>query len=93
MTAWNRAAAEFPAYPANTLPALPAGFEDTSWHNNASPSARRGNLELFVDWPDAADREWDTGNRFILLRADDPDCVIAETNNWDDMLAAIDNAE
>ena len=40
-TIWHSAPREFPMHPLAELPdSLPAGFEDSSWHNDINPSAR-----------------------------------------------------
>lgn len=50
---------EFPDFDGATLPEIPAGFEDASWHNNACPSFRNEalSLEIFIDYADPAMRE------------------------------------
>ena len=80
---------EFPGYPVDTLPAIPAGFVATHWHNDACPSWQRGNLRLFVDYPDPDAREIDAP-RFSLQRDDDDGVtVILDSDDWSAILDAI----
>ncbi len=48
---------EFPDYPAADMPALPEGFEDTSWHNDACPSYSNAHFLVWIDYLDPAQRE------------------------------------
>jgi hypothetical protein len=77
---------EFPSYPHATLPDL-TGFEDTSWHNDACPSFRKGNYLVWIDWPDDGDREYPGGQQFIVCELDETGCLtgddpVLETNGW-----------
>lgn len=87
--------AEFPRYAVGTLPALPPGFVDTSWHNDACPSftneARR--IQLFVDYADPVERECGPeARRFSLFTLDEHGDTeyICNTNDWSEMLALIE---
>lgn len=94
MANWDRAATEFPNYPANTLPELPKGFEDTSWRKDTCPSACSDTLQLFLDYPNPTDREDPELLRYSLYRiTDDGAEDILDTDNWSEMLAAIENAK
>jgi hypothetical protein len=84
---------EFPSFDPTSLPDIPEGFEDISWHNDACPSFlnKKAGLRLFVDYPDYP-RETANGFRFTLCHADeDGDCGagIVQTEDWADVTAAI----
>lgn len=89
---------EFPDFPAADLPALPPGFIDSSWRNDACPSMQNTDLSLhiFCDFADAAKREHTDAERFIIwaLTADgsldDGQGAILLTNDWAEVLALID---
>lgn len=87
--------AEFPRYDVSTPPALPQGFVDTSWQNDACPSftneLRR--VQVFVDYADPKERECGPeAPRFSLLTLDEhgDQNYICNTNEWSEMLALID---
>jgi len=48
---------EFPDYPAEDMPAMPEGFEDTSWHNDVCPSFSSSHFTIWIDYRDPALRE------------------------------------
>lgn len=88
---------EFPDYPEADMPAIPAGFEDTSWHNDVCPTIGSDSLRLsiFIDYADVAQRELgaDT-DRFIVLQLDADGCYTGEqplvaTDDWNEVLAFI----
>lgn len=83
---------EFPDFPETDLPALPVGFEDTSWHNDACPSFTsdgRG-LTIFINYTDPAKREvgWP---RFSLQNQEAGVETTGgfDTDSWDEALAYI----
>ncbi|HJP68162.1 MAG TPA: hypothetical protein VJ846_04600 [Sphingomicrobium sp.] len=87
--------AAFPRYDVGTLPALPQGFVDTSWRNDACPSftneVRR--VQVFVDYADPMERECGPeARRFSLFTLDEhgDTTYICNTNEWSDMLALIE---
>lgn len=85
---------EFPDYPAGTMPSIPAGFEDISWHNDVCPSFehKAHGLRLFVDYPDDSMRELPGGERFTLYpinEAGEQGEVLIETSAWDEMNSAL----
>lgn len=97
---WQR---EFPSYPPETMPAIPAGWSDISWHNDAMPSFLiTGSLGVWVDYLDPAHSdfpEWRAdGNmkRFTLVPMVDGEHVAGlemaylESDDWDEVLAMID---
>lgn len=59
---------EFPDFDAATMPAIPAGFEDVSWHNDTCPSFlnETAGLIIFVDFANPSDREFPETVRFTL---------------------------
>lgn len=66
----------FPDFDISTLPAIPAGFEDASWKNDACPRYINKNLGLclWIDYLDVAERE-NAGPRFILEPVDTDDDI------------------
>jgi hypothetical protein len=96
---WQR---EFPDYPADAMPALPEGWTDQSWHNNACPSFLHdaSGLSLWVDYPEPGQREHATARRFLLSlcshrdpvhgwqsTGDDTDCFA--TDDWAALLRSL----
>jgi hypothetical protein len=86
---------EFPDFPEKDMPAIPAGFEDASWHNDACPSFFSPTLQavLFVDFLDPALREFPETLRFGLYPATAEGlrlgAEIMESDDWNAILAAI----
>lgn len=87
---------EFPDYPVTDLPPIPAGFVDTSWHNNSAPSFDNAalGLSVWIDYANTAQREHDGGKRFYVhaIEADGAfaaDDAILETDDWAAVLALI----
>lgn len=78
------------------MPALPEGFEDTSWHNDICPSytSDKLGLSIFIDYPKVEDREFGgEAKRFSVHRqkAGLPFGVwYSETDDWDVMLEVIE---
>lgn len=60
---------EFPDFPAADMPAIPAGFEDCSWHNDACPSfvSDQLGLSLFIDYASPLSRELPYSKRFTVM--------------------------
>jgi hypothetical protein len=92
---------EFPDFPAADMPAIPAGFEDSSWHNDVCPTIQSSALRLsiFLDYADPAQREFgaDT-NRFLVLELDADGCYTGEqplvaTDDWSEVLSFIAKRE
>lgn len=82
---------EFPDYSPSTMPPLPAGFVDTSWHNDACPCWTNEKLHLvvFTDYANAEDRETPEMSRFTVhsINADgDISTTLLETNDWAEAL-------
>ncbi|HEY6030482.1 MAG TPA: hypothetical protein VIU44_07965 [Gaiellaceae bacterium] len=91
---------EFPDYPADTFPALPPTFVDSSWGNEPCPSIRSDALRLtvFLDYQDPAKREAiDDGNsRFSVHKMGADGCFSEEaplmtTDVWQEVLDLIDD--
>jgi hypothetical protein len=83
--------AEFPDFDPATLPAIPAGWTDQSWHNDACPSFNAGNgMVVFIDFADASLKEFEDTKRFTV-HADpeihDSNDVLFETDEWNECLA------
>ena len=81
----------FPDYPLHAMPALPLGWHDASWRHDACPRYTRndGRVSIWIDYPDAADREFAGYPRFAVV-IDDNDGAVYGTNDWTDALAAAD---
>jgi hypothetical protein len=64
---------EFPDFPAADMPAIPAGFVDTSWHNDVCPSftSDSAGLIIWIDYLDPANREFGAKyHRFDIMQQD-----------------------
>ena len=78
-----------------SLPSIPEGFVDASWHNDMCPSFvnEAANLRLWVDYENPADREDPSLPRFMLCTAEidtlDDSFEIISTNNFGEVLTAI----
>lgn len=70
MSVWRK---EFPSYPVEAMPAIPHGWIDVSWHNDACPRFVIPSLcvSIWIDWPDPADRE--AGGKRFIVNVCDPD--------------------
>jgi hypothetical protein len=70
----------------------PAGWEDTSWHNNTCPSYHHpiAKLELWVNYAEEGERELE-GARFMLVETDEDGYpngdIVCETDDAAVMLA------
>lgn len=94
---WQR---EFPDFPPEDMPAIPAGWEDASWHNETCPSFHIGeSLRVFIDYADPAKSEYPEERRsghlqrFSLHPLEDGQVsdkpVIIWTDDWSELLAAV----
>lgn len=93
-------AAEFPNYPIESLPAIPEGWEDTSWHNDMYPTfsayTRTDDafIRVLIDHPEPAQRAMG-GPRYLACWFDgtgaqfQEDFLIVETEEWSALLAAV----
>jgi hypothetical protein len=89
---------EFPDYDVSTLPVIPAGFVDESWHNEACPRFDHPalRLSLWIDYADPAQRELPEARRFYLQRCDEDWCGLedlADTDDWAVVLKAIEDEQ
>lgn len=82
---------EFPDYAPETLPAIPAGWEDTSWHNDACPSFTVANVQVMIDYEVPELRETPELKRFSAFTFDDEGYTenFILTDSWDELLAAV----
>jgi hypothetical protein len=79
---------EFPDYPTAAMPVFPAGFVDSSWHNDACPSITSAALGLliFIDYPEVNDRELH-GPRVSVQTLGDAPAEVFAAEQWADVLA------
>lgn len=84
-------AREFPDYDPATLPAIPAGWVDSSWHNDACPSFSVGNVQIMIDYETPEVRETPELKRFsaFIMDAEGYTEDFARTDDWDELLAAV----
>jgi len=88
--------AEFPDFRPQDMPAIPKGFVDTSWHNDACPSftSDQYGLTIWVDYADPTKREYgDTHPRFIVNSQDhgvETSGPSLATDDWNEVLAFIE---
>lgn len=90
---------EFPDFPAADFPALPEGFTDSSWGNDACPSMINEaiRLHIFVDYLDPAKRNFGGEQpRFQVAALDENGSFTGEdslldTDDWTEVLALIDS--
>lgn len=71
---------EFPNFPIMAVPELPDGWEDTSWHNDESPSYSHNGLQVFFP----LDGEF----RYIVLDIEDGETLLM-TNDWNGCMAYV----
>jgi hypothetical protein len=86
---------EFPDFPPEDMPAIPATFDDVSWYNNACPNFASDplQLEIWVDYLDPAKREHEGYPRFAVSQQRNGIEVSGpslETDSWDEVLAFIE---
>lgn len=88
---------EFRDFPLSDLPTLPAGFSDTSWHNDTCPNYSRtlangDTLRIWINYANPALREYAfEGPRFCAYRetsAGDA-ALIALSDDWSAIAAVI----
>lgn len=90
---------EFTDYPADSMPDLPAGWVDSSWHNDVCPSFENTalGLVLYVDHPDPNEREHGPETpRYSLHRWDEESLSLGESflasEAWEDISDAVAGA-
>lgn len=80
-------------------PPVPAGWTDSSWHNDAAASYEVGLLRVWIEHPDRTQREIDCETRFLVMLlepheddlptiADQP--PLLETDDWAEVLAFVE---
>lgn len=75
---------EFPDMPAADMPDLPAGWFDTSWHNDACPSyTSPDGVVIWIDYADPDRREFDGHGRFSITYLDLDGCHMDGTTMLD----------
>jgi hypothetical protein len=84
---------EFPDFPASDMPAIPAGWQDVSFRNDACPSFSKGVFLLYVNYADPAKREFPETPRFSVHYFEGSHPAICESDNWQEILDAIIDAE
>jgi hypothetical protein len=83
--------AEFPDFAPETMPAIPAHWEDVSWHNDSCPAFWAAtDVLVFIDYEDRTQREWPDGERFTA-RVEAGAGAESEfyTDDWEALLAWI----
>ena len=86
---------EFPDFDPADMPAIPAGFDDVSWHNDMCPSFlnERAGLIIFVDYAEPAKREFPECPRFSVATWDNGACeTTMDSEEWADVLAHVRSA-
>jgi hypothetical protein len=80
---------EFPDYTAADLPAIPANWEDVSWHNDVCPSwVAPGEVYVYADYADPQRREMQNATRYAVMH---DGVVLLETDDWDAVLTLVAN--
>jgi hypothetical protein len=89
IAAFPLAAAEFPDFDLSTMPAVPAGYAESSFRNDACPSFwnEAAALQIFIDYADASQREHSDGARFHVVNTSTGETV-AESDEWQEALKA-----
>jgi hypothetical protein len=94
-----KAAAQFPDFDLATIPAdLPEDFADRSWRNEPCPSlfSEARQMVLYIDYPDAADRDQPEASRYSLNRADHTGAVVSlivDSEDWSAIVGALATAK
>jgi hypothetical protein len=85
---------EFPDFDQTTLPAIPAEWEDCSWHNEPCPCFKVGEtgLYVFTDYAKPEDRDVPELKRFVLIRIEGgPAEDLAASDDFAEIITAIEN--
>jgi len=77
---------EFPDFDPADMPAIPEGFEDTSWGVENCPSIGKGDVRVFIDYADASKREFPEVSRFSVHK--DGELVI-DSDDWNAILTTL----
>ena len=96
MTDLSRLRIEFPDFDFDTLPELPEGFEDNSWHNDVCPCFIKGRFCLWIAEGDKAKREYPEAPRYSLELLDEDgqhddkaEAWLLTTDDWSEVLAKV----
>jgi hypothetical protein len=81
-------ATEFPLFPAADIPAIPAGWQDHSWRNDACPRFHIGPLAIFTDYADASLRDCEGSPRFSVQHIEACEELFA-SDDWNAVLAFV----
>lgn len=92
MTDYPRIQDEFPDFDLATLPDIPAGWEEDSWHNDACPSftAHDGKLKIYVDYADPMQSEFpERAFRYSIASYNEAGDILQhlESNDWPAVVA------
>lgn len=81
---------EFPDFDPATMPAIPSGWQDVSWHNDSCPSFEvpGTGAQVFVDFADPTLREIKKGPRFFVL-GEGATTTLFTGDDWSAVLAFI----
>lgn len=83
----------FPTYPLSSLPPIPSTWEDNSLHNDLSPSwSTPSGYIVFVDFPNASDREFEDSKRFTVFASYELDIccdVVLHSDEWEEVLELV----
>jgi hypothetical protein len=74
----------FPYFDETTLPAIPTGWRDISWRDDACPSFDAGSATVYVDHADPRWRRYPESKRFIVQGSGS---VLLETDDWAAVIA------
>lgn len=90
---------EFPDFDPSTMPAIPAHWQDISWHNDTCPSFQIGaSLAVMVDYADAAQREHPESPRFSIHPMEDGTYLsdsfsLLDSDDWSEVLTMVAEKE
>lgn len=89
---------EFPEFDPQTMPEIPAGWEDISWHNDVCPSFQVGNpdgiwFRVWIDFEKEAEREFpQSRTRFAIDRLDEvsgDEETLMQSDDWAEIVAKV----
>lgn len=80
----------FPTFPADAMPALPAGFYDDSYCQDVCPryTSDDDRVSIWIDFPNPDDREYCLMRRYRVTLASIDDDIVFETDDWAEALDA-----
>jgi hypothetical protein len=83
----NRLKTAFPEFNVDTLPSIPEGWVDVSWHNDACPCfspSVDSEISVFVDYEKFKDRESEAEKRFSVHEWKNGSNF--ESDSWEEIL-------